>query len=263
MKQLIRKITTRKDMLIDGGCRSFREWRRSPELHIYGDTMSGEIWTEKDRGYIWDVNIKDITEELRKQGKEISTDNINSYLLSVYEGFPIPRLYKGCCLGARDRYKKNPEYYEHKNRYRERSREIAMIKDKKPSGKMAKECSKYLKDIPRLWESDRELNKDEFERLCYLQCTKEEICFWFGCGGNALQEWCKYAYGMTFKEIFEIKRQGGFLSLRRSQFIMAQNVPSVNKFLSVNYLGLSDNPKKESEENSKIDRLIEAIKGVE
>lgn len=94
-----------------------------------------------------------------------------------------------------------------------------------------------------------EIDKEEFEKLCELQCTEKEIAAFFGVSTAGVGKWCRRTYWdddgnpMNFEQVFEEKRQAGFISLRRSNWklIKQGNVP-LNIFYSKNYLGLSDNP---------------------
>ena len=36
-----------------------------------------------------------------------------------------------------------------------------------------------------------EIDKDQFEKLCGIQCTEEEISGWFKCSVDTLNRWCK------------------------------------------------------------------------
>ena len=67
-----------------------------------------------------------------------------------------------------------------------------------------------------------EINQEEFEKLCGLQCTKEEICDWFSITDKTLDAWCKRTYEQSFSVIFEKKRVRGKISLRRAQFKLAE-----------------------------------------
>lgn len=44
-----------------------------------------------------------------------------------------------------------------------------------------------------------ELDKEQFEKLCELQCTQKEICSWFDITDKTLTRWCKRTYGMGFQ----------------------------------------------------------------
>ena len=68
----------------------------------------------------------------------------------------------------------------------------------------------------------KEIDKTEFEKLCAIQCTKEEICAWFDLTDKTLERWCKEKYDVGFSEIFSIKRGLGKISLRRYQWQAAQ-----------------------------------------
>lgn len=86
----------------------------------------------------------------------------------------------------------------------------------------------------------KELDQKEFEKLCALQCTIREFCFWFDVTDKTLSAWCKKNYGKPFSEVFAIKRQGGFISLRRTQFQLAEKSAAMAIFLGKQYLGQSD-----------------------
>jgi len=68
----------------------------------------------------------------------------------------------------------------------------------------------------------KEIDKREFEKLCSLQCTKEETCSWFDLTDKTLERWCKEEYKVGFSEVFSIKRGLGKISLRRSQWQVAE-----------------------------------------
>lgn len=88
------------------------------------------------------------------------------------------------------------------------------------------------------------IDQKQFENLCSLQCTHEEICGWFDVCPDTLEKWCKQTYGrdMTFSKVFAIKRAGGRISLRRSQFRLAEKNAAMAIWLGKQYLGQSDKP---------------------
>jgi len=63
-----------------------------------------------------------------------------------------------------------------------------------------------------------DIPKDEFENLCAIQCTEEEIAAWFKCSVDTIERWCKREYKRTFADVFNEKRKPGLISLRRAQF---------------------------------------------
>lgn len=87
----------------------------------------------------------------------------------------------------------------------------------------------------------KEINQKQFEKLCELQCTKDEICAMFECQDDTLERWCKRTYKKGFSEVFKEKRQLGKMSLRRSQMKMAETNPTMAIWLGKQYLGQRDN----------------------
>ena len=87
----------------------------------------------------------------------------------------------------------------------------------------------------------KEVNKTEFEKLCFLQCTEREFCSWFDVSDETLNKWCKENYdGRTFSDVFKEKRENGLISLRRTQFQLAEKSPAMAIFLGKNLLGQTD-----------------------
>ena len=84
------------------------------------------------------------------------------------------------------------------------------------------------------------IDKKQFENLCGLQCTLLEICDWFDIDDKTLNEWCRATYGTTFSEVFKIKRGKGQISLRRTQWKLAEKNPTMAIFLGKQYLGQTD-----------------------
>lgn len=86
----------------------------------------------------------------------------------------------------------------------------------------------------------KEIDQEQFEKLCGLQCTQEEICCWFDVTDKTLSAWCKSTYGESFSEIYNKKREKGKISLRRAQFRLAEKNAAMAIFLGKNYLGQTD-----------------------
>lgn len=86
----------------------------------------------------------------------------------------------------------------------------------------------------------KEIDKKNFESLCAIQCTQEEICQFFDVTDKTLSSWCRRTYGKRFSEVFAIKRGYGRISLRRAGFEMAKKNPSVHIFYAKNFLGMTD-----------------------
>ena len=87
----------------------------------------------------------------------------------------------------------------------------------------------------------KQIDKIEFEKLCSLQCTEREFCSWFDVSDETLNKWCKENYdGRTFLDVFKEKRENGLISLRRTQFQLAEKSPAMAIFLGKNLLGQTD-----------------------
>lgn len=84
------------------------------------------------------------------------------------------------------------------------------------------------------------IDKQQFESLCNLQCTLEEIAGFFKCCDVTINNWCKENYGESFLGVFKRYSQNGKISLRRHQFRLAEKNPSMAIFLGKQWLGQTD-----------------------
>ena len=104
-----------------------------------------------------------------------------------------------------------------------------------------------------------EIDKDVFENLCRIQCTKLEIASWFGCNDETISNWCKKTYvdedgkPMNFLESYKRFAEHGKISLRR-QMVKSANSGNVTMqiFLAKNMLGMSDKTSVDVESSSGI-----------
>ena len=85
-----------------------------------------------------------------------------------------------------------------------------------------------------------EIDKEQFEKLCSIQCTVEEIAGFFDCSRATIERWCKREYKEDFDTTFGKKRGIGKISLRRSQFRMAETNPTMAIWLGKQYLGQTE-----------------------
>lgn len=86
------------------------------------------------------------------------------------------------------------------------------------------------------------IQQAEFEKLCGLQCTLDEIADFFICSPDTVERWCKTTYKQGFAEVFKQKRGRGKIALRRAQFRLAEKNATMAIWLGKQYLGQSDNP---------------------
>lgn len=90
----------------------------------------------------------------------------------------------------------------------------------------------------------KEIDQNHFENLCGLQCTKEDICDFFGVTDKTIDAWCKRTYKESFSVVFKQKRGKGKCSLRRYQFALAQKNANMAIWLGKQYLGQKDEPEQ-------------------
>ena len=95
--------------------------------------------------------------------------------------------------------------------------------------------------MARTGRPPKEIDQKQFENLCGLQCTLEEICGWFDVTDKTLDSWCKRTYNASFSEVFKQKRGAGKISLRRSQWRLAEKNATMAIFLGKQFLGQRDN----------------------
>lgn len=104
------------------------------------------------------------------------------------------------------------------------------------------------------------IKKEDFEKLCALQCTEEEIAGFFDCSIDTINRWCKKEYGESFAETFKKKSSLGKMSLRRYQFRMAEKNPTMAIFLGKQYLGQKEVVESNnSEEMAKVTELLDKL----
>lgn len=105
-----------------------------------------------------------------------------------------------------------------------------------------------------------DIDQTQFENLCGLQCTLQEISGWFKCSEDTIERWCKRTYGENFAETYKIHSAKGKMSLRRAQFRLAEKSAAMAIFLGKNYLGQTDNTV--IEDKSALEKLDEILKGM-
>lgn len=84
------------------------------------------------------------------------------------------------------------------------------------------------------------LDKSQFEELCKIQCTQEEICAVLKADYKKVDAWCKKEYGCSFAEAQSTYALDGKKSLRRAQFELAKNNPQMAIWLGKQVLGQKD-----------------------
>lgn len=87
-----------------------------------------------------------------------------------------------------------------------------------------------------------QIDKDQFEKLCAIMCTLDDIAGFFDCSPDTIENWSKRTYQTTFSDIYKKKSSMGKVSLRRKQYEVALggNV-SMLIWLGKQQLGQRDN----------------------
>lgn len=106
----------------------------------------------------------------------------------------------------------------------------------------------------------KEIDREQFEKLCALQCTLEEIAGWFRCSADTIERWCIREVKLSFADAYKKYSQDGKISLRRHQFKIAEKSAVMAIFLGKQYLGQRDVPDV-STADIPDDGFTEAIKG--
>lgn len=83
----------------------------------------------------------------------------------------------------------------------------------------------------------KEIDKEQFEKLCALQCTLDEIASWFKCSSDTIERWCLREYEMSFADAYKVYSADGKISLRRFQFKQAEKSYAMAIWLGKQWLG--------------------------
>ena len=90
-----------------------------------------------------------------------------------------------------------------------------------------------------------EFDLDEVEKLGALQCTYAEVANWFGCSEKTIKR--RSADDDEFREALERGKGRGRVSLRRTQFRMAEKNAAMAIFLGKQFLGQEDKTEVEGD----------------
>lgn len=71
--------------------------------------------------------------------------------------------------------------------------------------------------MAKMGRPQKEINKEQFEELCKMQCTLDEIAGFFKCSPDTIQNWCKKEYEDIYSVVYKKYAQDGRISLRRAQ----------------------------------------------
>lgn len=80
-----------------------------------------------------------------------------------------------------------------------------------------------MEESPGLGRPKIEIDFEELNKLCKLQCTLAEIASFFDVSEDTIERRVKEKFNITFADYFDKKRKLGFISLRRRQFQAAED----------------------------------------
>jgi len=113
------------------------------------------------------------------------------------------------------------------------------------------------KHKPRSGRPRIEINWEEFEKLCAIQCTEIEMEAWFRCDHETLRRGVKKQYGKTFEQVYQEKKGIGKMSLRRQQWTTALKGNIVMQiWLGKQHLDQRDRPEDNREERDLTLRIV-------
>lgn len=92
----------------------------------------------------------------------------------------------------------------------------------------------------------KEFDSDQFEKLCGLQCTQDEICSILRLDNETLKRKVENCYSGDYPDVYRQFSSNGKCSLRRNQFILSKTNASIAIWLGKNWLGQKDS----SQENA-------------
>lgn len=109
----------------------------------------------------------------------------------------------------------------------------------------------------------KEIDMNQFEKLCAIQCTLAEIASWFNCSEDTIERWCKREYKVGFAEIYKKKSETGKISLRRIQFKQAEHSVPMAIWLGKQYLGQREPSTTVAVEDDTLARAQDILAGLE
>lgn len=121
--------------------------------------------------------------------------------------------------------------------------------------------SNYIKKTnnPKMGRPKKEIDIANFEKLCSMMCTEEEIAGFFDCSIDTVDRFCKKEYKTTFADIYKTLSVKGKIALRRNQFRLSETNTSMAIWLGKQYLGQKDVTDIDLNANIPSDGLFEAL----
>ena len=111
-----------------------------------------------------------------------------------------------------------------------------------------------ISETPPLRGIRRDMTREDFERLCRLQCRVPQFLGFAGVSRDKLERWCRRAYHLDLEETVEMIRQDGLIEIREAAFQLMKKSATManqqfNRFL----------PGAEPDDNAQRDEAIRAF----
>ena len=114
--------------------------------------------------------------------------------------------------------------------------------------------------MAKMGRPKKNIDNEQFMKLCAMFCTEEEIAGFFSCSVDTIERYCKRTFHKTFAEAFKIYSAPGKISLRRNQFKLSEKSAAMAIFLGKNLLGQKESINEVEDENIKnIDEVLVKI----
>lgn len=106
----------------------------------------------------------------------------------------------------------------------------------------------------------REFSKTQFEDLCSILCTVQELETIMHADHSVISAWCERTYGESFMDAYKRFSAGGKSSLRRIQFKLAHKSAAMAIWLGKQWLGQKEHPGLEEEMGGELKEFIAYLK---
>jgi len=139
-----------------------------------------------------------------------------------------------------------------------------VIKKEEVKARKVVKPKKRLKKANPVGRPIKDIDYDLLDECCFIHCTGEEICNLLGMSYESLNEKLKKERGVNFLEYFAEKSAGGKKSLRRRQYHLAQDNPTMAIWVGKNWLKQGEMntdfiyEKAKAEAKGKLDALKES-----
>jgi hypothetical protein len=101
----------------------------------------------------------------------------------------------------------------------------------------------------------KQIDVDQFQKLCQLQCTKKEIASFFNCSEDTIENFCHREFKECFSVVFNKYASIGKISLRRTQFKLAERSSAMAIWLGKQILEQEDKIAIQTIDQSVIDDI--------